>query len=1575
MKAKKLLSVLLVTVMCIVFLPQSVWAENSTSDVSFTALDGLDTNTGEGYSKAFDNVSNTKWCVSTDTTTKPYVVFKSSDEVVIVGYSFTTANDNAKYTGRKPTAWTLYGCNDYNTSTKIGTWNVIDSVTNDTVIEDKNYTKYDFSCTNNEVYQYYKFEFTEFSQSEHNLIQFSEIDLDWTMVYNVEYNLNYENSESVSKKSNEELPTPERNGYDFCGWWTKDGTDNDWGEAFKSGTIVYYDITVYAKWQKIYYVTFNINDGSNEIIGVTEHGRDFPEINPENGDFKFGGWWTKDGANGDWGENYTQSMTLTSDITVYAKWNTINVTFDKNGGTTDAIPNITGKGEKLPSINPTYTGFKFCGWWTKDGSDGDYGTAFSQNISSTLEDDIIVYAKWEPISVTFDQNGGETEGYPQSFSYGTLPEENPERNGFAFDGWWTENGTNGTYGEQYVGDLNFTDDTTVYAKWKISGFDCSKNVVFSAISGTKSSSSSEEYSNLVDGMYMPGNGNWTKWSVNDFTDAYVILEASQYSVVTSYKLTTGNDNASHPGRNPKDWTLYGSNDYDSTNQTGTWNVIHTVTDDTLMEDKNYRTYTYDTENTNAYKYYKLDITAIQSGDFMQLCELQFVCKGCEHYYGTPVHTDATCVTSAKDEYTCPFCGISAVITVGDPLGHTPGTDQKCSVCKKAYGVIMGTTIYNTLQDAIDASAENDVAVLNDDMEITRGLTIRNNKNLTIDLNGHNITNVGEYAIFYVDGILTLKDTSEEKTSIMTGNSVGISIGSSGTLNYEGGTLTGCKYTMGAGIDNWGTLNFKGGTISDCSVTTSTGTGGGIRNIGTMTISGGTIENCTAYEGGGIYNASSKTVDITGGTIKNCTATRYGGGLYSSGPVNFYGGTISGCKTTDTIYGQGGGIYSMRDGVNVDGGTILDCHAKISGGGIYGYLSDIKMISGTISECSARVGGGIAVWQKFEMTGGEIKNNKAIQSGYGNGGGVALINYSSMTLTAGTITKNSSVDNGGGISVAENAQLVINGGVVSENTAEYGGGIICQDSGAKLTINGGEIKNNSASKYGGGVITSRGNTVDMTAGIIYGNTSKKGGGGIAITAGSSLNMSGGTLKENQSTNSASGGGVYLSSSSTFNMTDGEIKNNISSKNGGGIASFLKSNVNISQNATITGNTANSNGGGVYLEDESKIVANGGKISGNKADEKGAGVGVYGSTAEFGSGIEISKNGELLKNCNGGGMYIENSTFILNDTVIKENTGILGGGIYVIASSVTINTAEIENNNASCGGGIYVDEDVMITLNGGVVKENTAVEKAGGIYCDTDKLYVDGAVKIVLNKSGSEALKKDSNLYLANGNTINILSVSVVSDDEEKNVENSEIGVTLQNGSGNVVSQNTVDYSGYLKSDLENYGFYYENDIVKLYEICMITFVFGEDDNRTLQVKKNSVVSNDIVEDYSHSIEKSGCVFGGWFEDNMGYDFSKPITKNVTLIPKWLEKNKAGISMTPEKIYVSAVENAVLYVASYKDKVLKSVVTPDVDSYMVFAISDLDIDTSSVDEVKVFLWDNNFVPLCENKSVIFSDTSIE
>ena len=131
--------------------------------VTLTALAGNPVGytgkTDETYKKLFDGKKKegdfSKWCCKFDSNKGAYVIFEASKAGVPVGYTITTGDDNETWgAGRNPKSWKLYGNNEGEN----GAWTLIQAVENDTKLQDKNFTSYDFTCEGSTSYKYFKWE-------------------------------------------------------------------------------------------------------------------------------------------------------------------------------------------------------------------------------------------------------------------------------------------------------------------------------------------------------------------------------------------------------------------------------------------------------------------------------------------------------------------------------------------------------------------------------------------------------------------------------------------------------------------------------------------------------------------------------------------------------------------------------------------------------------------------------------------------------------------------------------------------------------------------------------------------------------------------------------------------------------------------------------------------------------------------------------------------------------------------------------------------------------------------------------------------------------------------------------------------------------------------------------------------------------------------------------------------------------------------------------------------------------------------------------------------------------------------
>jgi hypothetical protein len=101
----------------------------------------------------------------------------------------------------------------------------------------------------------------------------------------------------------------------------------------------------------------------------------------------------------------------------------------------------------------------------------------------------------------------------------------------------------------------------------------------------------------------------TKW-YNPSSTGWIQLQLTAAHIVTQYLVASANDS---PGRDPKDWTLKGSND--GTN----WTILDTRAGQTFAG--RFQTNTYTFSNSTSYLYYRLDVSANSGDSALQLSEI------------------------------------------------------------------------------------------------------------------------------------------------------------------------------------------------------------------------------------------------------------------------------------------------------------------------------------------------------------------------------------------------------------------------------------------------------------------------------------------------------------------------------------------------------------------------------------------------------------------------------------------------------------------------------------------------------------------------------------------------------------------------------------------------------------------------------------------------------------------------------------------------------------------------------------------------------------------------------------------
>ena len=310
------------------------------------------------------------------------------------------------------------------------------------------------------------------------------------------------------------------------------------------------------------------------------------------------------------------------------------------------------------------------------------------------------------------------------------------------------------------------------------------------------------------------------------------------------------------------------------------------------------------------------------------------------------------------------------------------------------------------------------------------------------------------------------------------------------------------------------------------------------------------------------------------------------------------------------------------------------------------------------------------------------------------------------------------DCGGGIVVDNGAKLTMeDGSSITGCSAEWGGAVYLS---GEMAINGGEISNNtavgdiyeingvdrSASAHGGAIMI-RACRADYAT---------------SYDAPAKLTMRGGTISGNAATSdvSAFGGAISIigtpntgNLTNTFVMSGGTISNNKAGY-GGAVSAYAADNywhgntsIQLSGNAQIKDNIARNYGGAICLFGNNAqnytdtLTMSGGMISGNKANSAGG-------------GVYLSAHGDQMFMTGGS---------------IRENEAGYGGGLSIRSGNSGANPnaavyllgGTISDNQATSG--YPTDDSYSERLYCG-----NAIEQSGELYLDGTQMNVSGDIRV-------------------------------------------------------------------------------------------------------------------------------------------------------------------------------------------------------------------------------------------------------
>jgi len=244
--------------------------------------------------------------------------------------------------------------------------------------------------------------------------------------------------------------SPTRVGYDFQGWYS----DEELTSIFSFSTLIFDDMTLYAKWLISNYIyTFEVNGGSMVAPIDVNHGSvvDEPEAPVREG-YVFQGWYLDDGT---FELEYSFPDIASGNITVYALWaQEFTISFFHNNALFHSITGLEGTAVSAPTPNPTLANHRFDGWYLGE----------TLYVFGTMPgEDINLYAKMTAYYIVFDSDGGSSVSVRGPIYPGTiiLQPSAPTKSGYLFAGWFTDQALTTSY--NWFTPIN--QDYLLYAKW------------------------------------------------------------------------------------------------------------------------------------------------------------------------------------------------------------------------------------------------------------------------------------------------------------------------------------------------------------------------------------------------------------------------------------------------------------------------------------------------------------------------------------------------------------------------------------------------------------------------------------------------------------------------------------------------------------------------------------------------------------------------------------------------------------------------------------------------------------------------------------------------------------------------------------------------------------------------------------------------------------------------------------------------------------------------------------------------------------------------------------------------------
>lgn len=329
--------------------------------------------------------------------------------------------------------------------------------------------------------------------------------------------------------------SPTKEHYEFVGWYSDSALTN----AYSFTTQPAENITLYAKWTPVSYeIQYVLNGGVNSKDNVLHYTIEdtVTLYDPSKVGYTFIGWFTD--------AQFTSAVVTeiqegtSGKITLYAHYsiNQYTISFDSNGGTNVSAITQNYASNVVAPENPSKNGYVFAGWYSNASlmSKYTFSTMPAQNIT--------LYAKWQKVTytITYNLDGGRNStSNPSSYTItsNTITFAEPTKNGYTFDGWYTDSKyttpiteiTSGSYG-----------DVEIFAKWVINTYTITYHMPESATHSniTQYTIESDIYSLLDAALVGHTFAGW--YSDSDYTNEITAIAGGEFGNIELFAKFTAN---------------------------------------------------------------------------------------------------------------------------------------------------------------------------------------------------------------------------------------------------------------------------------------------------------------------------------------------------------------------------------------------------------------------------------------------------------------------------------------------------------------------------------------------------------------------------------------------------------------------------------------------------------------------------------------------------------------------------------------------------------------------------------------------------------------------------------------------------------------------------------------------------------------------------------------------------------------------------------------------------------------------------------------------------------------------------